>query len=158
MSSHTSMPEQEEPVAFVPDGAYPVAEQVLVRASRSYLAHVAAGQMHCQRLPATFEARGVRHVYVSWTRVLDLLVAHSAEPLQVRTACCRHLEKHERALVASLRKLSNGDDLGYVRAMHAVMPIRIVAKARRDMREVAEALPTIEQCWQMNPIAGTPNR
>ena len=128
-----------------PEFEYPI--DIVVWASRIYLAHV------CNRLlpPAvvedTFREARLLYMYDALVRVHDRLLIAATVDIIIHESTCPCSAQHEQALVMALRFLQQGSRQGYTAAMSSVLPDAAVRACTQDMRLIASGLSDIERYW-----------
>lgn len=120
---------------------------VVLWASRVYLAQKVAGREPPATLQEAFEAAHLPSVYEALCRVLDRLLENADGQLRIHRTGDHRTSIHEQALITGLRCLNRDYDGGYVAAMICVLPPPLVSVSRPDMKIVASALSDMERGW-----------
>lgn len=135
-----------------PEFEHPI--DVILWASRIYLAHT----MRREPVPAiveeTFSDAGLSYLYEALKRVHNRLIVAATSGLYLHDPVCPQRSFHEQAFISALRKLGDGCTAGYTIAMSAILPPSAIRLAHTDMTIIASALADIERFWPADVSAG----
>jgi len=120
---------------------------ILLWASRVYLAHVVNRQPPPGVLEQTFIGAELRYLHDALVRVLDRLIVSCTVDLTIHASTCPCTAFHEQALITALRSLQNGSLEGFRAAMVSIVHPASVNVSLQDMSILAAGLSDIERFW-----------